>query len=146
MIKNEFDSSLFSVEPYADRIEKPWGYEIHWAQTPNYTAKILHIIKGKRLSLQYHDMKMETLCTLKGKTLLWIDNEKGDFVGIDMEVGKGYTMMPFQRHRIEAIEDTDIVEVSTPETGTTFRLEDDFKRPDETEELRMHPGRGWEDQ
>ncbi len=60
-----------------------------------------------------------------------------------MEFGKGYTIVPFQCHRFEALEDSDIIEVSTAEKGTTFRLEDDYSRSDETEQIRKQPGRGW---
>ena len=60
-----------------------------------------------------------------------------------MELQKGYTVLPFQKHRIEAIEDSFFLEASSPETGTTVRLEDDYKRPDETEEVRSQKNRGW---
>lgn len=144
MDKNKFDATKFSVQPFVNKVEKPWGYEIHWAQTPEYTGKIIHINKGKRLSLQYHDQKMETQCLLNGKVVCWLDNQEGEYVPVEMELGKGYTVVPFQRHRLEAIEDADVLEVSSPESGTTFRLEDDYKRPDETEELRKAPDRGWD--
>ena len=60
-----------------------------------------------------------------------------------MELQKGYTITPPQKHRIEAIEDSSIFEVSSPESGTTFRLEDDSARPDETEDVRSKKNRGW---
>jgi len=143
MEKNQFDSSKFSIEPQATRVEKPWGYEIHWAQTPDYVGKFIHLNKGKRFSLQYHDEKLETQMLISGKARYYLDNNQGEYVSVDMEIGKGYTIQPFQRHRVEAIEDCDIVEVSTLEKGTTFRLDDDYKRPDETEEIRKEPNRGW---
>lgn len=143
MEKNKFDSSDFSIQGKAEKVVKPWGYEIHWAVTPEYTGKLIHINKGKRLSLQYHDQKKETQLLLSGKVTVWMDNEQGNYVPVDMEIGRGYTIVPHQRHRLEAKEDSDIIEVSTPEKGTTFRLEDDFARSDETEEVRKQPGRGW---
>ncbi len=61
-----------------------------------------------------------------------------------MEKEKGYTIAVGQRHRLHAIEDSDIMEVSTPEIGNTIRSEDDYNRGDETEEVRKDPNRGWE--
>ncbi len=128
-------------QPHQQRVEKPWGWEILWAETPHYCGKILHINAGQRLSLQYHDQKIETQCLLSGRALLVIEDAAGTLREIEMEPGKGYTIHPFQRHRLVGIDDAEILEVSTPETGTTFRVEDDFARPDETEELRRRPGR-----
>ena len=123
-------------QPHQRRVEKPWGWETLWAETPHYVGKILHIYAGKRLSLQYHDQKLETQCLLSGQAMLVIGDADEPLQQVDMEPGKGYTIQPFQRHRLIAIPDVDILEVSTPETGTTFRLDDDYARPDETEELR----------
>jgi mannose-6-phosphate isomerase len=124
------------LEPYARRIDKPWGWETLWAVTPQYCGKILHIKAGRRLSLQYHDQKTETQCLIRGRALLIIEDADGALREIEMEPGKGYTILPFQRHRLVGIEDADVVEVSTPETGTTYRLEDDYARPHETETVR----------
>ena len=123
-------------QPHQRRVEKPWGWETLWAETPHYVGKILHIYAGKRLSLQYHDQKLETQCLLSGQAMLVSGDADEPLQQVDMEPGKGYTIQPFQRHRLIAITDADILEVSTPETGTTFRLDDDYARPDETEELR----------
>jgi mannose-6-phosphate isomerase len=141
MDQNNFEHELFGTIPHVERVEKPWGYELHWAKTDTYVGKILHINKGKRYSLQYHDAKRETQMLLTGKVLLWIDDEKGNYGSVEMEPGKGYDVVPFQRHRLEALEDSDVVEVSTIELGTTYRLEDDTNRVDETEEVRSRPGR-----
>jgi mannose-6-phosphate isomerase-like protein (cupin superfamily) len=122
-------------------VDKPWGYELHWAATDTYVGKILHITKGKRISLQYHDLKRESQMLISGRMLLWIDDEQGNYRSVEMETGKGYDIIPFQRHRLEALEDSDVIEVSTPEVGTTYRLEDDTNRQDETEDMRARPGR-----
>lgn len=143
MEKNQFDTSKFSLNPLAEKLDKPWGYEVHWTKNQSYVGKLLHINKGKRLSLQYHDQKAESEFLIKGKVNLWVDNPEGEFVTVDMELGKGYQIVPFQRHRFEALEDSDIIEVSTSEIGTTFRLEDDYGRADETPEVRDEPNRGW---
>ena len=134
---NKFDKSLFKNSPYVRRIEKPWGYEIHWVPDGKpYMGKVLHINEGKRLSLQVHDQKNESWYIINGRGKIIWDNEKGELVETEMEHGKGYSCEVGQRHRLMGITDCDIIEVSTPEMGTTFRLEDDYKRPDETEDLR----------
>lgn len=126
------------------RVEKPWGYELHW--TPEglpYMGKILHITAGKRLSLQRHDKKQETWYLMKGKAKVVWDDEKGSLTETLLEYGKGYTCEVGQRHRLMGITDCDVVEVSTPEIGITERLEDDYGRQDETEEVRRQENRGW---
>lgn len=134
----------FSTTPHQEKIPKPWGFEIKF--TPEdlpRAGKILNINAKKRLSFQYHDQKEETLCLISGQALLWLENFQGQIEKIPMETFKGYTIKPPQKHRIEAQQDSVIVEVSTPEIGTTVRLEDDYQRKDETEEIRKQPNRGW---
>ena len=131
-------------KPHIKRIEKPWGYELHF--TPDnlpYMGKILHINAGCRISLQFHDEKQESWYKLKGKVVMILGDEGGNLFEQDMEEGVGYTTKTNQKHRLKALEDSDILEVSTPEIGTTFRLEDDYSRGDETEELRKDLNRGW---
>lgn len=133
-----------TTTPYVKRVEKPWGYELHW--TPSdlpYMGKILHVAAGKRLSLQRHDKKQETWFMSSGKAKLVWDNENNELIETELEYGKGYTCNIGQRHRLVGITDCDVVEVSTPEIGITERLEDDYKRPDETEDVRNTPNRGW---
>lgn len=127
----------FSNLPYQKRIEKPWGWEIHWtpASLP-YMGKVLHIHADKRLSLQYHDKKQETWYLISGRGKVIWDNEKGRLIETELKMGEGYTCCIGQRHRLVGITDCDIIEVSTPEIGVTYRLKDDYRRPDETEELR----------
>jgi oxalate decarboxylase/phosphoglucose isomerase-like protein (cupin superfamily) len=124
------------AQPHQQRVKKPWGWEILWADTPEYCGKILHINAGARISLQYHDAKIETQCLVSGRALLVLEGSDGTLSEIPMEPRKGYTIMPFQRHRLIALEDAEIVEVSTPERGTTFRVHDDYGRSDETEDQR----------
>ncbi len=133
----QFKKSSFSTEPFSRKIDKPWGYEIHW--TPNtlpYMGKILHINKGARLSLQVHDTKQESWFLLNGQAKVLWDNDEGDLVETILKPGVGYTCSIGQRHRLIGVTDCDIVEVSTPEVGTTYRLEDDYNRPDETPQQR----------
>lgn len=124
------------LEPECLIVEKPWGSEVVWAQNETYVGKILRVNAGKRLSLQYHDRKLETQCLLSGRAVLIVEDGDGVLRELEMETGKGYTIQPFQRHRLVALSDVTVLEVSTPEVGNTFRLEDDYARPDETEALR----------
>lgn len=141
---NQFNTSKFSNKPYAKKVPKPWGYEIHWVPDGEpYMGKILHVNAGARVSLQYHDKKKESWFLMNGRAKVLWDNEKGELVETEFEPGQGYTTQVGQRHRLIGITDCDIVEVSTPEIGTTFRLHDDYSRGNETEELRKDPNRGW---
>ena len=140
----DFDSKRkFSNEPYVRRIEKPWGWEIHFvSDNKPYMGKILHIKAGARLSLQYHDKKEESWWLLSGRAKLLIDNSEGKLEEIELKSGVGYNSQIGHRHRLIGITDCDIIEVSTSEVGTTFRLEDDYKREDETEEQRELRNKG----
>lgn len=134
-----FDPAGFSLRPLARRVDKPWGYEI--LLTPDglpYCAKLIHVWAGKRLSLQIHDTKAETQTLLSGRGVLLLEGPDGELHAIPLEPGVGYHVAPGQRHRICADRDEDVTvfEASTPEEGTTYRLEDDFARTDETDELR----------
>lgn len=127
----------FENKPYVRRVEKPWGWEIHFVPDDKpYMGKILHINAGKRLSLQVHDEKLESWYLINGKAKLVVENNEGKLEEIELERDLGYSCSLNQKHRLMGITDCDIVEVSTPEVGTTYRLEDDFKRDDETEEQR----------
>ncbi len=133
-----FDPSGFSNAPYARRIEKPWGYELHWVpEDAPYMGKLLHIHAGARLSLQLHDEKQESWLLLRGEAAVIWENETGELVQTMLEPGQGYSTKIGQRHRLVGITDCDVLEVSTPERGTTWRLEDDFARPHETPEQRQ---------
>lgn len=129
----------FTVQPYFQRVEKPWGYELIFTspESPS-TGKILHLNKGARFSYQYHDQKQETLCLLQGKANIIIDDQE-----LKMELLKGYFIKPMMKHRCQAVTDCDILESSTKEAGNTFRLQDDYARGTETEEIRNQPNRGW---
>jgi len=124
---------------YAVKIIKPWGYEIIFTPPDSLvTGKILHLNQGARFSYQYHEKKTETLCLINGQAKIILNDEE-----TKMESQKGYFIKPMVKHRCQAVTDCDILETSTKEEGTTVRLEDDYQRPDETEELRKQPNRGW---
>jgi len=111
--------------PY--RVEKPWGYELIWAQTDRYVGKILHVRAGHILSLQYHNEKDETMYVLSGQLLLRI-REGDETVTRSFEAGESAHIPPGLIHQIEAVEDSDVLEASTPELDDLVRLEDRYGR------------------
>ncbi len=111
----------------ARRVEKPWGYEIIWAETARYVGKILHITKGHRLSRQYHEVKEETLRVLSGRMDLEVGPDD-DRTVLTMAPGDVFHVRPHTIHRMIAAEDTDVLEVSTPELDDVVRLEDNYGR------------------
>jgi len=109
------------------RVDKPWGYEVHWAHTDRYVGKIIHVNRGHALSLQYHNFKDETIYLLSGKLLFEIDVD-GKLVGREMLPGEAVHVTPKTIHRMTAIEDSDVLEASTPELSDVVRLEDRYGR------------------
>jgi len=114
------------------RVPKPWGFEIIWGCTDKYVGKVLHVNKGESLSRQYHEMKDETLYVIAGKVMLELQRGEQRET-MTLGVGEAFHVTPLTIHRIEAIEDTDIVEVSTPEIHDVVRLEDRYGRAGTTE-------------
>lgn len=132
-----FDPADFSIDPYVKRVEKPWGYELHWVpESAPYLGKVLHINAGARLSLQVHDEKRESWFIIQGRGKVQWENNKGELIETELQPGLGYSTSIGQKHRLIGITECDIVEVSTPEKGTTWRLEDDYSRPHETPQQR----------
>lgn len=132
-----FDPHHFTNEPFQARVAKPWGYELIFTPADkSYCGKLLHVEAGKRLSLQVHDEKAETITLLSGEAILLCDNAAGELEEIRMAPLRGYSNVPGQRHRLIAITDCDFLEASTGETGTTYRLDDDTDRGAETAEMR----------
>ena len=111
------------------RVDKPWGYELHWAKTDRYVGKVLHVKAGHALSLQYHNIKDETIFLYSGKMLFEYE-ENGKLTKWEMKPGDVYHVTPKTVHRMTAIEDSDIFEVSTPELLDVVRLEDRYGRED----------------
>jgi mannose-6-phosphate isomerase-like protein (cupin superfamily) len=110
------------------RIEKPWGYELVWAEAPKYVGKVLHIDSGKRLSLQYHEVKDETIMVQSGSLLLEVGQTKDTLYEVHMEAGDCFHITTGLVHRMTALSDVDVLEVSTPELDDVVRLSDDFGR------------------
>ena len=112
----------------ARRVDKPWGHELIWAYTDRYVGKVLVIEAGRRLSLQRHEIKDETILVHSGRLRLFLEDDGG--VVRESELGPGeHQRVPTGRvHRYEAIERCELIEVSTPELDDVVRLEDDFGR------------------
>jgi mannose-6-phosphate isomerase len=113
------------------RVEKPWGYELIWARTERYVGKILHLRKGESLSFQYHRVKEETIRVLAGRICFESVTPHGARDVRELAPGDGVHIPAGLRHRMEALEDCDILEVSTPELDDVVRLEDRYGRTGE---------------
>lgn len=109
------------------KIEKPWGYEILFAHTEQYVGKVLRIYKGEMLSLQYHRIKDETIYLFEGKMLLEVD-EDGEMKEKKLLPGDSYRIRPGIKHRMKAIEECFVFEVSTPHLEDVVRVEDKYGR------------------
>ena len=117
----------FSAQP--KRVDKPWGYELIWAKTTFYAGKILFVRAGESLSLQFHREKDESWYVLEGRAELEL-GAVGEAVTATEVVGAGeaFRFPPGTVHRIRAIDDTRILEVSTPQLDDVVRLEDAYGR------------------
>ena len=111
-----------------NKVDKPWGYELRWAITDRYAGKILHVRKGEALSLQYHERKDEYQYLLKGAIDMELGRGDGKLTTRRMTAGDTLHIAPGTRHRLTAVEDSDIFEVSTPEIEDVVRLEDRYGR------------------
>lgn len=110
-------------------VDKPWGHEVIWAETDAYVGKILHIEAGEQLSLQYHEIKEETLFCQTGRLELQVQ-EAGDeaLETLILEPGQAKHIKTGTVHRMRAITTCDIFEVSTPHLDDVVRLEDRYGR------------------
>ena len=110
------------------RVDKPWGYELRWAMTDRYLGKALHVNRGEALSLQYHERKDECQYVVAGAVDIELGGPDGTLTTHRMRAGDTLHITPGTRHRITAIEDTDIFEVSTPEVEDVVRIADRYGR------------------
>ena len=109
-------------------VDKPWGHELIWAHTERYVGKILHVKKGESLSLQYHRAKDETIMVLTGVLRFEFFHDGDPPQTRELLPHEPFHIRPGLRHRMTAVEDCDIVEVSTPELDDVVRLEDRYGR------------------
>ncbi len=110
------------------KVAKPWGHELIWAKTSAYAGKILHIKKGEKLSLQYHREKVETILVYSGKMNFVFENDEGVLQDILLEAGEAHHIPSGRKHRMIAIEDCEVFEVSTPLLDDVVRIEDTYGR------------------
>ena len=109
-------------------VEKPWGREIWIAHTDKYALKIIEFLKSNRSSLQYHVNKHEHIYVDTGKLQIEWENDNGQMETIILGSGDVIENKPGKKHRVTAIEDVRLIEVSTPELDDVVRIEDDYNR------------------
>jgi mannose-6-phosphate isomerase len=112
----------------ARRVDKPWGYELIWADTELYVGKVLHVTAGHALSLQYHEVKDETIHLLRGTMRFWVGPSADRLEEVELREGDSFRIRPGTVHRMEAVTDVDMLEASTPHLGDVVRLEDRYGR------------------
>ena len=109
-------------------IEKPWGREVWIAHNDKYAFKLIEFKTGSRSSLQYHERKHETIYVDQGKLEVEIEDEQGQLLTFILGPGDVIENSPMRKHRVTAIEDVRLFEVSTPELDDVVRIEDDYGR------------------
>jgi len=111
------------------RVDKPWGHEIIWAHTEQYVGKILHVNAGEALSVQYHNVKDETVYLLSGELKYWVRLDGSDELQDQrLREGDAFRITPGTVHYMEAVTDCDILEASTPHLDDVVRLKDRYGR------------------
>ncbi len=111
------------------RVEKPWGHELIWAHTDRYVGKILHIKAGHALSVQYHNVKDETVHLLNGEMHYWVQMPgDSEIRNQHLTAGDSFRITPHTVHYMEAITDCDVLEASTPELDDVVRVKDRYGR------------------
>ena len=132
MVDHLSSPNLSGLDPFAfepQRVEKPWGWELIWAHAEEYVGKVLFVRAGHSLSLQFHKEKDESWYVQSGRAELRL-GDAGDAL-LNTEViapGACFRFRPGTVHKLKALEDTTIFEVSTPQLDDVVRLEDDYGR------------------
>jgi mannose-6-phosphate isomerase-like protein (cupin superfamily) len=120
--------SAFAHEPR--RVEKPWGWELVWAEAEEYVGKLLFVRAGQSLSLQYHEHKDESWLVHEGRATLELGALGSELETVEIGPGAAFRFRPLTVHRVTALEDTLVLEVSTPQLDDVVRLEDRYGRAD----------------
>ena len=110
------------------RVEKPWGWELVWAETESYVGKLLHVRAGQSLSLQYHEVKDEAWLVQEGRASLELGEVGGELETVEIGPGDTFRYRPRTVHRVTAIDDLTVVEISTNHLDDVVRLEDHYGR------------------
>ena len=111
-------------------VHKPWGKEEWLELNDKYCYKRIYINAGHKTSYQYHDFKRETNYLISGTAEIWLENDEGEVKKTIMNAGEYFNVTPPKKHRVIAITDIILQEVSTPEVDDVIRIEDDSNRPD----------------
>jgi mannose-6-phosphate isomerase-like protein (cupin superfamily) len=119
-------SDRYAFEPR--RVEKPWGWELIWAEAEAYVGKLLFVRAGQALSLQYHREKDESWLVHEGRASLELGEVDGALDTVEIRAGDAFHYPPGTVHRVTALEDTLILEVSTPNLDDVVRLDDRYGR------------------
>jgi mannose-6-phosphate isomerase-like protein (cupin superfamily) len=114
-------------------VSKPWGSELWFAHTSQYAGKILRVRAGCRLSVQFHREKDETSYVLSGQVIVSQGESPDALTARQLGPGDSWRNSPFLVHTLEAVEDAEIIEVSTPQLEDVVRLEDRYGRVSDTE-------------
>jgi mannose-6-phosphate isomerase len=114
------------VEPR--RVDKPWGWELVWAETERYAGKLLFVRAGEALSLQLHEVKDESWLVREGRARLELGADPDELEELEIAAGDAFHLRPGTLHRLTAIEDTLVIEVSTPHLDDVIRLGDRYGR------------------
>jgi mannose-6-phosphate isomerase len=125
------ESSMQSGPFVPRRVDKPWGHELIWAHSDRYVGKILHIKAGHALSVQYHERKDETIHLLRGRMIYRVKESADDSVPlreVEFSEGDSFRNLPGFVHQMEAVEDCDVLEASTPDLDDVVRLTDRYGR------------------
>jgi mannose-6-phosphate isomerase len=110
------------------KVEKPWGWELVWAEAGDYVGKLLFVRAGESLSLQYHEVKDESWLVQEGRARLELGEVGDELETFEIAPGDAYRLRPGTVHRMTAVEDTLVVEVSTNHLTDVVRLEDRYGR------------------
>ncbi|HSR91731.1 MAG TPA: cupin [Gemmatimonadales bacterium] len=113
-------------------VSKPWGSELWFAHTDQYAGKILRVRAGCRLSVQFHEEKDETSFVLSGRVIVSQGESPDTLTTLELEPGDSWRNSPLVVHTLEAVEDAEIIEVSTPQLDDVVRLEDRYGRVGDT--------------
>ena len=111
-------------------VHKPWGKEEWLALNDFYCYKRIYINAGYKTSFQYHEKKHETNYIIKGEAEIWLENNEGNIIKKVMKAGEFFDVHPPKKHRVIAITDIILQEVSTPHVDDVFRINDEFNRAD----------------
>lgn len=109
-------------------VPKPWGHEVIFAVTKDYVGKILVIKAGHQLSLQFHKVKEETIYLQSGEMRFLIEDDHGEMGEVLLQPGQSFHILPNRKHRMIAVQDCEVFEVSTPHLDDVVRLEDSYGR------------------